>query len=437
MTAEGTAAQINEVFGIALNNYEAPVRELRSHRSATVSGEEPARTQRHRGFDGAVHLPVEISELVTAVVGLDNRSGGGPAGGPSGDPPNSNSLPVPQIAAYYNFPNQQVSDQTVGVIAPSDPPTVSSPRLSGYLESDLTKHYFPSLQTNFPDYATAPASFNDIGITVGSNTYSNSTASATAENNFSQEVTQDISTSATIAQGCTMNVYFTELSENGLLVCLNRILIPETEKQPTVVTCSFSFFSEDSGLGSATDSSSAAFLMSEQFQQLAAVGVNVFLISQDEGSDAGNTDGKTHVVYPGSDPWATCCGGTVIGNVKTGPPVTFDEWVWSNAGSSNPVGGFAGASGGGASATFPTPSYQSAAGLSSIKDSAGNKSSNRFVPDVAGMVSMSGFFINGNSYPDFTGTSCVAPLYAGLFAVLRSAFGVSFGFLNPIRYQLP
>jgi kumamolisin len=253
MTVEGTAAQINEVFGVALNHYEAPVRERRSHRSAKVSGEEPARTQRHRGFDGAVHLPAEISELVTAVVGLDNRSGGGPAGGPSGDPPNSKSLAVPQIAAFYNFPNQQVSDQTVGVIAPSDPPTVSSPRLSGYLESDLTKHYFPGLQTNFPDYATAPASFNDIGLTVGSNTYSNSTASATAENNFSQEVTQDISTSATIAQGCTMNVYFTELTENGLLVCLNRILIPETEKQPTVVTCSFSFFSEDSGLGSATD----------------------------------------------------------------------------------------------------------------------------------------------------------------------------------------
>jgi hypothetical protein len=53
------------------------------------------------------------------------------------------------------------------------------------------------------------------------------------------------------------------------------------------------------------------------------------------------------------------------------------------------------------------------------------------------MVSMRGFYINGNSYPDFTGTSCVAPLYAGLFAVLRSALGRAFGFLNPILYQLP
>lgn len=437
MTVQGTAEQMKEVFGIVLNHYEAPLQEWRSRRSANAGAQEPARTQRYRGFDGPVHLPAEIAGVVTAVVGLDNRSAGGPAAGPSGDPPNSNSLPVPQVAAYYNFPNLQVPDQTVGVIAPSDPPTVTNPRLSGYLQNDLTQHYFPSLQANFPDYATPPAVFNDIGLTVGSNSYSNSTASAVSENNFSQEVTQDISTSATIAQGCTMNVYFTELSENGLLVCLNRILLPETEKQPTVVTCSFSFYAEDSSLGSPTDSSSPAFLMSEQFQQLAAVGVSVFLISQDEGSDAGVQDGNTHVVYPGSDPWATCCGGTVIGNVKAGPPVSFDEWVWSNAGLSNPVGGFAGASGGGASATFPTPPYQSAAGLTSITDSAGDVSSNRFVPDVAGMVSMSGFYINGNLYPDFTGTSCVAPLYAGLFAVLRSALGTAFGFLNPLLYQLP
>lgn len=34
------------------------------------------------------------------------------------------------------------------------------------------------------------------------------------------------------------------------------------------------------------------------------------------------------------------------------------------------------------------------------------------------------------------GTSAVAPLYAGLIAVLRSASGVKFGFLNPTLYQL-
>ena len=59
-----------------------------------------------------------------------------------------------------------------------------------------------------------------------------------------------------------------------------------------MVTCSFSFYNADSSLGSPTDTSSAAYLMSEQFQQLALLGVNVFLISQDEGSDAGIRTGR-------------------------------------------------------------------------------------------------------------------------------------------------
>ncbi len=51
------------------------------------------------------------------------------------------------------------------------------------------------------------------------------------------------------------------------------------------------------------------------------------------------------------------------------------------------------------------------------------------------MVGFSGFFVNGNTY-SFVGTSCVAPLYAGLAAVLQQAFGISLGFLNPSFYQL-
>jgi kumamolisin len=101
------------------------------------------------------------------------------------------------------------------------------------------------------------------------------------------------------------------------------------------------------------------------------------------------------------------------------------------------------ASGGGASATFLVPAYQTSAGITGITDSAGNKSSNRFIPDIAGMVGYGGvngsnndwFWVNGVAY-SFTGTSCVAPLYAGLAAVLRGALGVPLGLLNHALYQL-
>ncbi len=450
----GDAAQINAAFGIQLNQYETPRPEYRS-RAHSMSARESAlnaeaQMYMHHGYDGPVHIPDALAGIVIAVIGLDNRAVGGP-GGSSGDPAGAKSLAVATVAGLYNFPNSGAADQVIGVIAPSDPVGTSSQRLSGYLVNDINSNYFPNISN--AAYRTAPASLNDINLTVGTNTYSNSTATVQAitsltlgstATGFAMEVTQDISTAATIAQGAAINVYFTEITEQGLLVCLNRILLPEGESQPTVVTCSFNFWgSDETGqIGDVSDSGSAAHQMSALFQALALVGVGVFIISQDRGSNDGDTDGNAHVCYPGSDPWVTSVGGTVIGTVNPGPPVSFAEVVWSNAGSTNPVGNFGGASGGGPSQNFPVPSYQSNAGITSVTDSNGNATNNkRCIPDVAAMVSYSGsgandwFFINGLKY-NFTGTSCACPLLAGLYAVLRSAFGVPLGFFNPTIYQI-
>ena len=448
VSISGTTAQMNAAFGIQLNRYESPRPKHKRRGNASTAEKSPS-THIHHGYDGPVHIPSQLASIVTAVIGFDNRALGGP-GGSSGDPAKSNPLSVPKVAGLYNFPNPGASDQVIGVIAPSDPVGTTGQRLSGYLANDINNNYFPNLSDS--SYRTKPASLNDISLTVGTNTYSNSTTTVqgitsanlgSTASGFSLEVTQDISTAATIAQGAAVNVYFTEITEQGLLVCLNRILLPEGESQPTVVTCSFNFFgTDDSGsIGDVSDTGSAAFQMSSLFQQLALVGIGVFIIAQDNGSNDGDTDGKTHVNYPGSDPWVTCVGGTVIGNLKTGPPVTFDEFAWSNVGSATQVGGFGGATGGGASANFPIPAYQTSAGITSITDSKGNKSTKRFIPDVAGMVSYGGsgsqdwFWVNGLSYT-FTGTSCACPLFAGLYAVLRSAFGVPLGFFNPTIYQI-
>jgi len=440
VTVKGTTAQLNKAFGVTLNYYEAPRPPAAPHTHAH-GDEQPAAVTpyTHHGYDGAVQLPSSLAGIVQSVVGLDNRSLGG-AGGSSGDPSNSQQLAVPTVAQYYNFPNSGAADQTIAVIAPSDPPGPGQ-RISAYLSNDILNLYFPNL-TNAA-YRTPPV-LHDVSLIVGTNTYINNTSAVSISNNFALEVTQDISTSSTIAQGATVNVYFTELTEQGLVVCVNRILQPEGESQPSVVTCSFNFWGGDEAIGSPTTPGSIAATVSPLFQALAALGISVFIISQDKGSNDGITGGKTHVNYPGSDPWVTCVGGTVVGNVKTGPPLTFDEYVWSNVSSASAVGGFAGASGGGASKVFPLPSYQSAAGITQIIDSAGNKASNRFIPDVAGMVAYGGastalpndwFYINSGSY-NFIGTSCATPLFAGLAAVIRSALGVSFGFLNPLLYQL-
>ena len=105
------------------------------------------------------------------------------------------------------------------------------------------------------------------------------------------------------------------------------------------------------------------------------------------------------------------------------------EWAWSD-------GLSGGATGGGSSAIFPIPPYQTAAGITQISDSSGKTYTNRFVPDIAAMNIMTGFFSGGSPIGNVRGTSLVAPLYAGLTAVVRSALGIRLGPLNPILYKL-
>jgi hypothetical protein len=439
---QGTAAQLNVTFGVTLNLYEGPLPSMVSRvKPSDETVVHSVEKQTHHGYDGAVQLPVEIADIVVAVVGLDDRFLGVP-GGSGNDPSGATAQSVPATAQRYNFPNTGAADQTIGIVAPQ--PAASPGTAPVYLPSDINSKYFPSLPTG---YTTAPATIQDVNLTVGTTTYTNnpslvtSITSTSSANNAILELTQDISTSATIAQGATVNVYFTAGNEQGWLVFLNRVLVAETENQPTVVSSSFlPYLGDDSSyIGKLSDSGSVASLMTTLFQQVAALGINLFYAQGDWGADGWAVlappgsippDGSSHVSYFGTDPWVTSCGGTVLG--------TSAETVWSDAFSTSGFGSSNsnfGTTGGGVSATFPTPPYQSAAGITGATDSAGTVHTGRGVPDVAAMVSYTGFFVNGLSY-GYQGTSCVAPFYAGLAAVLRSAFGVELGVFNSILYQL-
>ena len=421
VTVQASAGQIASSFGVHLNYYHAPtpIAMLRKSRGSPKSSPDPL-TETHIGYDGEVSVPHALVGIVLHIVGLDNRSIAAPTGF-SGDPVNSFLVNVPTIAGLYNFPpNLSAADQTIGIFNGGSGP---------YLASDVTLYV-----------AGLPAGFNvaptlvDVPLTVGSSSYANSPStvqgitSVNQASNATLEVTQDIMTLTTIAQGCTANVYFSDITEQGWIVFLNRVLFPQSEKQPSVVSISYIMFNE----------TTYGTVFSDLFQQLAAVGINVFACAGDWGADDLVVDGSEHVGYPASDPWVTCVGGTVVGNVTNGPPVTFDEYVWSDEGNSASNFQFpgGGTTGGGMSTLFATPAYQTAAGITQSTDSSSTiRNGGRFVPDIAGMVGYSPFFVNGFSY-GFIGTSCSTPLYAGLCAALRSSFGQSFGFLNPTLYQL-
>ena len=409
VVVSGTASQVNAALDIELKQYRSPVPVPRQRRKGTAALES-ARVSVHRSFEGLARLPAELAPLVTAIIGLDNRKLGGVN---NDDPPNVVSLSLPRIAQLYNFPNTGAADQTIGVFSGG----------GDYLPSDVT-NYFASLPAG---YQTAPT-LVDVNLTVDGTTFSNDTSAVgTANGDF--EIGQDIQISAGIAQGCTIAVYHSEDTEDGWLAWLNAATLPGAgQPTPSTLTSSWLLSRDDQNLGS-----TVLDTLSGAFQAAAARGISVFIALGDSGSEDSVGDGKVHVQYPGSDPWVTSCGGTTIGNVKNGPPVTFEEVAWSESDISD------GATGGGVSAFFAAPSYQTAAGITGATDSSGKTHSGRAVPDVAALASFkatySGIQIGGSSFGG-NGTSAVAPLYAGLFAVINQAFGQQMGFINPLIYQL-
>jgi len=130
------------------------------------------------------------------------------------------------------------------------------------------------------------------------------------------------------------------------------------------------------------------------------------------------------VDFPASSPHVLGCGGTTLA-ASNGQ--RRSEVVWNDQAS----GG--GASGGGISTVFPLPVWQANAGVPK-----GSRTGGRGVPDVAGDASPeTGYQILVDGQQEIVGgTSAVAPLWAGLIALLNQQIGKKMGFMNPQLYSL-
>ena len=244
-------------------------------------------------------------------------------------------------------------------------------------------------------------------------------------NNVDGEVLLDICVAAAVAPGAKINVYWgeDETSVADWVAVLDAILAAP----PDVLSSSYVLANGD-------DSYTPPQLkpITEKFQALGAMGVTVFAACGDDGARSLTTDGKAHVQYPGSDPWLTSCGGTTVSMSTT--PAT--EWVWNdlNPNTSDPQ--LPQGTGGGVSAYFtgPLPEWQQVVSVPpSINDGV---TIGRGVPDVAGNASLnSGYQLTlYGSFILLGGTSAVAPLYAGLTAIINATLGANVGFLNPTLY---
>ena len=384
----GTVEQMSRAFAVDLQRYESSIGTYRSH-------------------EGPLYVPGNLADIVSAVFGLDDRKVGGRNG--AGDPSGTTLLVPGTVARLYNFPPvpSDISNQTIGLIE------FNEGSLGGWNQSDIDD----TLSSFGLATSVTP---HDIPVTGTDNP-----GSSFDPNNVDGEVLLDICVAAAVARGAKINVYWgaDETSAADWIAVLDAILA----EPPDVLSSSYVLANGD-------DFYSPPQLtpITEKFQALGAMGVTVFAACGDDGSRSLNTDGKAHVQYPGSDPWLTSCGGTTVSTSTT--PAT--EWVWNdlNPNTSDPQ--LPQATGGGVSAYFTgsLPEWQQV--VSVPPSNRDGITIGRGVPDVAGNASLnSGYQLTLYGSPVLLGgTSAVAPLYAGLTAIINASLGAKVGFLNPTLY---
>jgi subtilase family serine protease len=190
-------------------------------------------------------------------------------------------------------------------------------------------------------------------------------------------------------------------------------------------------------------------------KEMAAQGQSFFISSGDSGSEMcsqlGQNDDSLSVITPGSDPFATGVGGSILFQVNGGTPVSYSggtavEGVWNESARTE------GATGGGISTSFAMPAYQSAAnGALGVVDphnsgaQCGSTTPCREVPDVSADADPeTGYAVfvtgqGGSSWTVIGGTSAAAPLWAALTALVNdnpACRGQTIGFANPSLYAL-
>ena len=336
LKVSGTIAQMQAAFGTTLSAVTSP--------HPDGSGD-----VRHRYRTGSLSVPAQLSGIITAVLGLDDRpqarpqfrrgrassarASTGPEDGTGAAPaaPAAGPLTAPQVASFYQFPaGTDGTGQTVAIIELG----------GGYTASDLST-YFSGLGLPVP-------SVTAVGVDGGSNSPGQSADG---------EVELDIEVVGGVAPGAVQVVYFATNTDQGFIDAIAQAV--HATPSPIAVSISWGQ-SEDQW------SAQSRTAMDQAFADAAALGVTVTVAAGDNGSsDDPSEQTQVHCDFPASSPNALACGGTKLTGNPSSSAIT-SEVVWNELTSNE------GAGGGGVSDVFPPPSYQANAGVP--KSAAGSAS---------------------------------------------------------------
>lgn len=397
--ASGTVAQIESAF------------DVRFGRVATADGE----------FTSAISnpsLPSEFADATLAVVGLQ-----------------------PEIRLHHQQP------------VLSDVVTLQS-GFQGLAPSDLLAAYKVPLSDTgsgqtiaLVDNATVPPTdLTTFFSTAGSSQLASNVSSvlinggptAAGQAAGASEASLDAEWAGAMAPGAKLRVYLVpDGSTNSVIAGCSQILADASTFHITVV--SLSYADNESHYAAAVLQSD-----SQVFAQMAAAGITVLASSGDGGSNPNtdftlgyNSSNVLGVQYPASDPNVTGVGGTTT-ILTSGSFSYVSDATWNQIANGK---GFA--SGGGTSAIFSRPSWQTDGGA--VLSGA----TNRCVPDIAATASWQvgpggagSFFEVLNGVPEAAGggTSLACPVWAGITADINQAranLGLgSLGLLGPSIYPL-
>jgi kumamolisin len=345
----------------------------------------------YRGRTGSIMIPEELKGIVTAVLGLDNRAIAKPHVRIHATQP-ATSLTPAQVAHLYNFPAGVTgAGQTIGIIELG----------GGYRSSDLNTYFGGK-----PPVVTA------VSVDQGVN-------NPGTDQNADGEVMLDIEVAGSIAPGARIVVYFAPNTDQGFHDAITTA-VHDAANKPSVISISW-------GGPEDTWTPQSADAMLQAVTDAAGVGVTVTAAAGDDGATDGMADKKLHVDLPACLPPVLACGGT---RLNTSDDAVTSEVVWNELAKNE------GATGGGVSKIFPIPTYQAS---SNVPKQPETNFAGRGVPDIAGDADpVTGYKVRvDGANMVIGGTSAVAPLWAGLTALINQRLGRPVGFMQPALYKVP
>ena len=376
----GTVQAMKAAFGI----------ELRCYRAADHV---------FRGRAGWIRVPSWLAPSLEGVFGLDTRHQVVPHVRIGESHPRGRSLsaspgsrtPI-EVAKLYNFPTSgRGSGQCIGLLEFG----------GGYRRREL-QQYFSSLGIKMPRII-------DVSVDGATN---RPTGDPAADDG---QVALDVQTAGAVAPEAKLVLYFAPNTAKGFVDAITTA-VHDTVHRPSVISIGW-------GRPETAWTSQACRTVDRALREAAALGIPVVVASGSSGATGGARNDRAIADFPAASSYALACGGT---SLPVGADTAAEEVAWNR--------GVDGTTGGGLSRIFPVPDYQARINPASAERS---QPAGRGVPDICGFADQAGGYwslVDGQSLT-LGGTGAVAPLYAGLAALIQEQLRTGLAPLHRLLYS--